>query len=230
MLDGARARAAQGATAAGSTFRQGDVMALPFADARLRRRDHGLLDAQRRRHRRDVARSRRVLEPGARFVNLDVSKAPNPLFRRLFDLYFYSVVPLIGGLVGGSQQRVPLSAELADELSRTPTNSRRAFADAGFRDVRFVRLGRRRDRRARGDARDRTPRTRCTGATRDLCALVEDFFRNAFATDNPLITEAVRRMLAAGGKRLRPRLTLARRRSERRRRARRICRWPRTWN
>ncbi|MBC5815033.1 MAG: polyprenyl synthetase family protein [Candidatus Eremiobacteraeota bacterium] len=41
-----------------------------------------------------------------------------------------------------------------------------------------------------------------------LYSLVEDFFRNEFSTDNPLITEAVRRMLAAGGKRLRPRLTL----------------------
>ena len=43
---------------------------------------------------------------------------------------------------------------------------------------------------------------------RDLYALVEDFFRHRFQTDNPLITEAVRRMLAAGGKRLRPRITL----------------------
>jgi octaprenyl-diphosphate synthase len=42
----------------------------------------------------------------------------------------------------------------------------------------------------------------------DLYALVEDFFRSTFATDNPLITEAVQRMLAAGGKRLRPRITL----------------------
>ncbi len=45
-------------------------------------------------------------------------------------------------------------------------------------------------------------------ADRDLTALVEEFFGTTFATDNPLITEAVRRMLAAGGKRLRPRLTL----------------------
>jgi octaprenyl-diphosphate synthase len=42
----------------------------------------------------------------------------------------------------------------------------------------------------------------------NLHALVEDFFRAKFSTDNPLITEAVRRMLAAGGKRLRPRITL----------------------
>ena len=37
---------------------------------------------------------------------------------------------------------------------------------------------------------------------------IETFFRETFTTDNPLITEAVRRMLAAGGKRLRPRITL----------------------
>jgi octaprenyl-diphosphate synthase len=49
----------------------------------------------------------------------------------------------------------------------------------------------------------RAPRTE-----RDLYAMVEEFFRSSFATDNELITEAVRRMLAAGGKRLRPRLTL----------------------
>jgi geranylgeranyl pyrophosphate synthase len=42
----------------------------------------------------------------------------------------------------------------------------------------------------------------------DLQALVESFFRSTFSTDNPIITEAVKRMLAAGGKRLRPRITL----------------------
>lgn len=45
-------------------------------------------------------------------------------------------------------------------------------------------------------------------ADRDLSALVEEFFRTSFSTDNAVISEAVRRMLAAGGKRLRPRLTL----------------------
>ena len=47
---------------------------------------------------------------------------------------------------------------------------------------------------------------RATGP--DLLGMVEEFFRTSFATDNDLITEAVRRMLAAGGKRLRPRFTL----------------------
>lgn len=42
----------------------------------------------------------------------------------------------------------------------------------------------------------------------NLYDLVESFFRSTFSTDNALITEAVKRMLAAGGKRLRPRMTL----------------------
>ena len=42
----------------------------------------------------------------------------------------------------------------------------------------------------------------------DLRAMIDAFFLDEFATDNALITEAVRRMIAAGGKRLRPRLTL----------------------
>jgi octaprenyl-diphosphate synthase len=46
------------------------------------------------------------------------------------------------------------------------------------------------------------------GTSDDLHALVEGFFRATFSTDNPVITEAVKRMLAAGGKRLRPRITL----------------------
>jgi demethylmenaquinone methyltransferase/2-methoxy-6-polyprenyl-1,4-benzoquinol methylase len=73
-------------------------------------------------------------------VNLDVSKAPNALFRRAFDLYFYHVVPFVGGIVGGSRaayRYLPQSLTNfpnADELAQR-------FSSAGFNDVRFVRLG-----------------------------------------------------------------------------------------
>ncbi len=46
------------------------------------------------------------------------------------------------------------------------------------------------------------------GTYDDLHSVVEQFFRASFSTDNPVITEAIKRMLAAGGKRLRPRITL----------------------
>lgn len=38
----------------------------------------------------------RVLKPGGMFVNLDIYPPPNPVFSRLFGLYFYRIVPGIG--------------------------------------------------------------------------------------------------------------------------------------
>ena len=55
---------------------------------------------------------------------------------------------------------------------------------------------------------DRPQGTRADWEGLDLYVMVEDFFRTSFTTDNAVITEAVRRMLAAGGKRLRPRVLL----------------------
>jgi demethylmenaquinone methyltransferase/2-methoxy-6-polyprenyl-1,4-benzoquinol methylase len=83
--------------------------------------------------------ARRVLKPGARFVNLDVSKAPNPLFRRLFNLYFYRFVPLVGGLVGGSKSAYRY---LPNSLTNYPDADELAdrFRSAGFTDVGYVRL------------------------------------------------------------------------------------------
>jgi len=139
MLDGARARAKREKRAAQVDFQLGDVMALPFADASF----DGAIMGFSLRNVVDIPatlrEARRVLKPGARFVNLDVSKAPNPLFRRAFELYFYRAVPLIGGLVGGSRAAYRyLPASLtnypnADELAAQ-------FAGAGFAGVRFVRL------------------------------------------------------------------------------------------
>jgi demethylmenaquinone methyltransferase/2-methoxy-6-polyprenyl-1,4-benzoquinol methylase len=72
-------------------------------------------------------------------VNLDVSKAPNPLFKRAFDLYFYGLVPLVGGIVGGSMSAYRY---LPNSLTNYPGAVELAerFTLAGFREARFVRL------------------------------------------------------------------------------------------
>ncbi len=84
--------------------------------------------------------ARRVLRPGARFVNLDVTKPANPLVRRLFGLYFYGLVPLLGGLVGGSKTAYRY---LPNSLTNFPDAAGLAerFRTAGFREVRAIRLG-----------------------------------------------------------------------------------------
>jgi demethylmenaquinone methyltransferase/2-methoxy-6-polyprenyl-1,4-benzoquinol methylase len=73
-------------------------------------------------------------------VNLDVSKAPNAIFRRLFNVYFYGLVPLIGGLFGGSKSAYRY---LPNSLTNYPDADALAdrFRTAGFRDVRYIRLG-----------------------------------------------------------------------------------------
>jgi demethylmenaquinone methyltransferase/2-methoxy-6-polyprenyl-1,4-benzoquinol methylase len=138
MLDGARARAPREARGDAS-FVEGDVMALPFADASFDGATMGfslrnVVDIDQ--VLREIAR---VLRPGARFVNLDVSKAPNRLFKRFFDLYFYRVVPWVGGVVGGSRAAYTY---LPNSLTNHPNaeDLRERFTRAGFCDAGFERL------------------------------------------------------------------------------------------
>ena len=140
MLDGARTRARSADPQGRASFVEGDVTALPFADASFDGATMGLS----LRNVTDIVgalrEARRVLRPGTRFVNLDVTKPPNPIVRRLFGFYFYGIVPLIGGLVGGSRAAYRY---LPNSLTNFPDADGLAdrFRTAGFRDVRYVRLG-----------------------------------------------------------------------------------------
>jgi demethylmenaquinone methyltransferase/2-methoxy-6-polyprenyl-1,4-benzoquinol methylase len=140
MLDGARSRAKREDPSGRAAFVAGDVTALPFADASF----DGATMGFSLRNVVDVVRTlkeaRRILRPGTRFVNLDVTKPPNPVVRRLFGLYFYGVVPLVGGLVGGSKTAYRY---LPNSLTNFPDADGLAdrFRQAGFRDVRTIRLG-----------------------------------------------------------------------------------------
>ena len=140
MLDGARARAPKEDRAGRTAFVEADVMALPFGDHTF----DGATMGFSMRNVVDIGTTlneiRRVLKPGARFVNLDVSKAPNPFFRRLFNVYFYGVVPFVGGLIGGSKTAYRY---LPNSLTNYPDADALAerFRSAGFTDVRYVRLG-----------------------------------------------------------------------------------------
>jgi demethylmenaquinone methyltransferase/2-methoxy-6-polyprenyl-1,4-benzoquinol methylase len=138
MLDGARARAAREARGA-PDFVEADVTELAFADDTF----DGATMAFSLRNVVDIdevlREVLRVLRPGARFVNLDVSKPRNRLWRRLFGFYFYGVVPVLGGLVGGSRQAY---AYLPSSLTHHPDapHLREHFERAGFEQTRYVPL------------------------------------------------------------------------------------------
>ena len=140
MLDGARSRAKREDRGGRARFVEGDVTRLPFEDATF---DGATMGFSMRNVVDVVAtlkEARRVLRPGARFVNLDVTKPANPLVRRAFGAYFYGLVPLIGGIVGGSKTAYRY---LPNSLTNFPDADGLAerFRLAGFRDVRTIRLG-----------------------------------------------------------------------------------------
>ncbi|HVA27123.1 MAG TPA: bifunctional demethylmenaquinone methyltransferase/2-methoxy-6-polyprenyl-1,4-benzoquinol methylase UbiE [Candidatus Baltobacteraceae bacterium] len=138
MLDGARKRAPREARGK-AVFVEGDVMELPFEDAGFDGATMGFSLRNVVEIDRVLGEILRVLRPGARFVNLDVSKAPNKLWKRMFDVYFYGAVPFIGGIVGGSKQAYMY---LPNSLTNHPDAEalRERFSAAGFADAGFDRL------------------------------------------------------------------------------------------
>lgn len=138
MLEVARARAPHEAAGA-AEFLEGDAMALPFADASFDGATMGFSLRNVIEIDTVLGEIRRVLRPGARFVNLDVSKAPNRIWKACFDLYFYRLVPLVGGIVGGSRAAYTY---LPNSLTHHPdaTHLRDRFTHAGFRAAGYVPL------------------------------------------------------------------------------------------
>ncbi|MGC1381475.1 MAG: bifunctional demethylmenaquinone methyltransferase/2-methoxy-6-polyprenyl-1,4-benzoquinol methylase UbiE [Candidatus Baltobacteraceae bacterium] len=130
MLEHAESRARREARGS-ARFVEGDVMAMPFPDASF----DGATMGFSLRNVVDIDGTLReilrVLRPGAGFVNLDVSKAPNRTVKRFFDLYFYGVVPLVGAVVGGSREAYRY---LPNSLTHHPNAAQlqQRFANAGF--------------------------------------------------------------------------------------------------
>jgi len=69
----------------------------------------------------------RILKPGGRLLILEFSRPTNPWFRALYDLYSFTVMPLVGKLMVGSREaytylpesirRFPAPGELSDRLT-----------------------------------------------------------------------------------------------------------------
>jgi demethylmenaquinone methyltransferase/2-methoxy-6-polyprenyl-1,4-benzoquinol methylase len=70
----------------------------------------------------------RVLKPGGKLLCLEFSRPTNPLFRQLYDIYSFTVMPALGQLLAGSAQSYaclpetirmfPLPEELAERLRK----------------------------------------------------------------------------------------------------------------
>ncbi len=81
----------------------------------------------------------RILKPGGKLVILEFSTPVIPGFRGLFQFYFSSILPRIGGAVSGSRGAYEY---LPDSVSKFPDqkNLARMISETGFSDVEYKNL------------------------------------------------------------------------------------------
>lgn len=81
----------------------------------------------------------RVLKPGGRFMCLEFSIPTSPLFRRLYDLYSFRIMPFLGEILVGSRQAYTYLPE-SIRLFPGPGELSRIFTGLGLTDVTYRRL------------------------------------------------------------------------------------------
>ena len=121
-------------------FVQGDALSLPFADTTFDALTNGFLLRNVADLGRALREMRRVVRPGGRVACLEITHAGAPIFRQLFQLYFYRAVPVIGRLIGGDAQAYTYLPNSLTDFPRA-ARLRQMMLEAGFREVRYRLLG-----------------------------------------------------------------------------------------
>uniref|UniRef100_A0A8C3SXP8 2-methoxy-6-polyprenyl-1,4-benzoquinol methylase, mitochondrial n=2 Tax=Chelydra serpentina TaxID=8475 RepID=A0A8C3SXP8_CHESE len=81
----------------------------------------------------------RVLKPGGRFLCLEFSQVNNPLFSRLYDLYSFQVIPVLGEIIAGDWKSYQY---LVESIRHFPAQEefKAMIEDAGFLKVEYRNL------------------------------------------------------------------------------------------
>ena len=117
---------------------QGDMLALPFADATFDAATVGFGVRNVADLQLALRELRRVLVPGGRLAILEITQ-PRGALKPFFSLWFDRVVPLLGKVLPGGSAYTYLPAS----VKRFPPAEGLAalLAECGFADVRFTLLG-----------------------------------------------------------------------------------------
>ncbi|CAI5484083.1 unnamed protein product [Closterium sp. Yama58-4] len=85
---------------------------------------------------RALSEAHRVLRKGGQFACLELSHVEDPLFRALYDLYSFNVIPAIGQAVTGDRASYKY---LVESIRKFPTQRRfvHMMEQAGFRNVSY---------------------------------------------------------------------------------------------
>jgi demethylmenaquinone methyltransferase / 2-methoxy-6-polyprenyl-1,4-benzoquinol methylase len=115
-------------------FVQGDTFALPFPDQTFDAVVSGFLIRNVVDRVAAFHEMARVTKPGGRVVCLETAPPSNALLSPLFRLYFFRIVPLIGGLVAGDRQAYSYLPHSTKDFP-PPDALARLMEQAGLRNV-----------------------------------------------------------------------------------------------
>jgi len=120
-------------------FVEGDALRLPFADASFEELTIGFALRNLASVEDGLGELLRVLKPGGVIAILEFSHPVVPVFRRLVGLYYWRLLPWIGGLLSGSRGAYEY---LPDSISKFPDQQTLAtmMRAAGFEEVCFENL------------------------------------------------------------------------------------------
>lgn len=115
---------------------QGDAERIAFPDNTFDRAMVGFGIRNVTHLKQGLAEMVRVLKPGGRLLCLEFSRPTNPVFRRLYDFYSFTIMPALGQLLAGSAESYACLPEtirmfpLPDELAAV-------LEETGLHDVRW---------------------------------------------------------------------------------------------
>ena len=115
-------------------FVQADTLALPFADAEFDAVVSAFLVRNVVERRRALAEQARVTKPGGRVVCLETTPPDNSVLGPLFQLYFFRVVPILGGLVAGDAEAYRYLPHSTVDFPE-PAELARTMEQVGLRNV-----------------------------------------------------------------------------------------------
>jgi demethylmenaquinone methyltransferase/2-methoxy-6-polyprenyl-1,4-benzoquinol methylase len=118
---------------------QGDAECIAFADGTFDAALVGFGIRNLTHLEKGFREMHRVLKPGGRFLCLEFSKPVNPVFRALYDLYSFYIMPLAGRLVVGNRQGYACLPQTI-RLFPLPDELARILEKIGFTKVVFRRM------------------------------------------------------------------------------------------
>jgi demethylmenaquinone methyltransferase/2-methoxy-6-polyprenyl-1,4-benzoquinol methylase len=139
MLDAGRKRAEAADRADSLDWVVGDAMALPFADNSfdVYTISFGIRNVTRPQDA--LAEAFRVLRPGGRLMVLEFSQIPNDLMQRLYDVYSFNAIPVMGRVITGDRESYQY---LVESIRRFPDQETflSMVRQAGFENAKYRNL------------------------------------------------------------------------------------------